>query len=144
MPKTKIVSTGMIGSFKYLGLDPSICLAKNFRISMKIYMKLHSEWHTLRHVACGQATGDRRGQDAPVLPRRGRWSRLRHVWASGSKRFSSTKNPQRTGEGHGFFWRQRAKAIILGILSFNLKKWHRYRIFCQFLSLRSICFCCPA
>ena len=39
--------------------------------------KLHFEWwHTLRHAACGQATGDRRGQDAPVLPMRGRWSRL--------------------------------------------------------------------
>ena len=72
--------------------------------------KLHFEWwHTLRHVACGQATGDRRGQDAPVLPMRGRWSRLRHVWASnqwknsirsmdygsGSKRFSGTKNSWR-------------------------------------------------
>ena len=32
-----MVRTGMIGTFRYLGLDPSICLAKNFRISMKIY-----------------------------------------------------------------------------------------------------------
>ena len=72
--------------------------------------KSHSEWwHTPRHAACGQATDDRRGQDAPVLPMRGRWSRLQHVsasnqwknsigsmdYGSGSKRFSSTKNSWR-------------------------------------------------
>ena len=35
--KKSFVSIGMIGTFRYLGLDPSICLAKDFRISTKIY-----------------------------------------------------------------------------------------------------------
>ena len=119
--------------------------------------KSHSEWwHTPRHAACGQATDGRRGQDAPVLPMRGRLSRLRHVWASnqwknsigsmdcgsGSKRFSSTKNS----------WRARlfkSKRYRFWDYRF-LKKW--YCIFCRFLNWRShrhdsvshqsLCFCC--
>ena len=99
--------------------------------------KLHSEWwHTPRHVACGQATDDRRGQDAPVLPMRGRWSRLRHVWASNQWKNSiidqwimaqgpSASVAQRTGEVHRLFLKQRAKAILLGILTCNLKQWKR-------------------
>ena len=77
-------------------------------------------------AACDQATGDRRGQDAPVLPTRGRWSRLRHAWASNQ-------------------WKNYIKSMDYRFL----KKW--YRIFCRFLSLwshyhdivtcQSLCFC---
>ena len=88
--------------------------------------KFHQISFWMIHIAaCGPATGDRTGQDAPVLPTRGRWSRLRHVWASNQ---------------WNRFWDYRL-----------LKKW--YRIFCRFLSLRShyhdsvtcqsLCFCNP-
>ena len=108
--------------------------------------KLHSEWwHTPRHVACGQATDDRRGQDAPVLPTRGRWSRLRPLWTwhqwknsiwsmdhcSGSKRSSSTKHSY--SKGPAFL---KAKGIVFGIIAFSKRNdtdW--YRIFCRFLNL---------
>ena len=77
-------------------------------------------------AACDQATGDRTGQDAPVLPTRGRWSKLRHVWASKQ-------------------WKNYIRSMDYRFL----KKW--YRIVCRFLSLwshyhdmvtcQSLCFC---
>ena len=160
MPKQKksFTSTGMIGKASYPELPWSTRATQSaWQKTSRLAWKSHSEWWpTPRHVACGQATDDRRGQDAPVLPMRGRWSRLQHVWASnqwknsigwmdygsGSKRFSSTKNS----------WRARlfkSKRYRFWDYRF-LKKW--YCIFCRFLNWRShrhdsvshqsLCFCC--
>ena len=97
--------------------------------------KLHSEWwHTPRHVACGQATDDRRGQDAPVLPMRGRWSRLRHVWASGSKRFSSTKKRWSAP----YFLLAKGKGYRFGDSQFQSQD-NENASFRRFLNLRSHC-----
>ena len=110
--KESFTSTRMIGkaSSPESHLSPWARTQSAWQKTSGLAWKLHSEWwHTPRHVACGQATDDRRGQDAPVLPTRGRLSRLQHVWASsqwknsigsmdygsGSKRFSSTKNSWR-------------------------------------------------
>ena len=98
--RKKIVSTGMIGTFRYLGLDPSICLAKNFRISMNIYENcilnddiLRGMWHAARQLVtagvrmlpCFPGVGD--GADYGTFGPRG----------------PSASVAQRTGEVHGFF-----------------------------------------
>ena len=106
-PKKSFMSTGMIGKASPESPWSTWTWSHQFgrHKTSGLEWKSHSEWwHTPRHAACGQATDGRRGQDAPVLPMRGRLSRLRHVWASnqwknsigsmdygsGSKRFSST------------------------------------------------------
>ena len=119
--KKSFVSIGMIGTFRYLGLDPSICLALDFRIRMKIYENFILNRDILEgmpHARQLMTTGVRM---LPWFPGVGDGADYGAFGPQGP----SASVAQRTGEVHGFFLKQRAKGIVY---SFNLKKWYRYRI----------------
>ena len=79
--KKSFVSIGMIGTFRYLGLDPSICLAKDFRISMKIYENciLNDILQGMRHARQLVTAGVRM---LPCFPGVGDGADYGDVWAS--------------------------------------------------------------
>ena len=137
----------MIGTFRYLGLDPSICLAKNFRISMKIYENcilnddiLQGMPHAARQLVttrvrmlpCFPRVGDGADYGTCGPQTNGRIPLDPWIMAQGP----SALVAQRTGEVHGRFKSKGKRVSFLKIHgSAFLKKW--YRIFCRFLSLRS-------
>ena len=132
MPTTKIVSRGMIGTFRYLGLDPSICLSKDFRISMKIYENciLNDILQGMRHAARQLVTAGVRM--LPCFPGVGDGANYGTFGPQGP----SASVAQRTGEVHGLF---KSKGQRLSFRRFlNLRSHYHDTVTCQ-----SICFCCP-
>ena len=122
------MSTGMIGKASHPESHWSTWATQSaWQKTSWLAWKLHSEWwHTPRHAACCQATDDRRGRDAPVLPMRGRLSRLWPLctsdqWKNSVQSMdhcsgSNASVAQRTVEGHGF---SKAKGIVFLGLSFS-------------------------